>query len=216
MGGGVGQQHRHSAGGGGVGGSKYWNSLVYCMVATMAAWVPVALAVLVVCLVAAAFALARTVVARFLRRVRVRRGKINAHPDSAFIAATKLIKHGDLVVLRRSFASGLNGDLQDKWGNDLLIVAANTGNVAVGDLIIANGADVNRVAPSGYAAVWAALYGGHIRFLELLFKHGADPDRRWGNRTIEEELQRCQFDPKKAEAVRALLRVYRAGQHSSS
>jgi hypothetical protein len=183
-----------------------------------APWVPVFVVLLLTCFVAAVVAFALVLIAWLRRRVRARHSKAaHADPDVAFVAAIKLIKHGDVVGLRQSFASGLNSNLQDKWGNDLLMAAAHTGNVAVGDLLIANGADVTRVTSSGYAAVWGALDGGHIRFLKLLFDHGADPHRIWGNRTIEEELQRREvqrygFDAKKAEAVRVLQREYRDGR----
>lgn len=183
---------------------------IYCIVVEMAPWVPVVVALVSTCFIAAAYALVLMLFAWLRRRIPTRHGKTADHPDWAFIVATKRIKHGDLVALRRSFASGLNSNLQDKHGNDLLMVAAHTGNVAVGELLITNGADVNRVSPSGYAAVWAALYGGHVRFLKLLFEHGADPDRTWGNRTIEEELQRYGFDAEKARVIKALLREYRA------
>jgi ankyrin repeat protein len=185
------------------------------MVAEMSPWVPVVVAVLLVCLVAAAFSLALLLVARLRRRICARRGKIKPNSDwAAFVVAARQIKHGDLVALRQSFASGLRGDLQDRFGNDLLMVAAQAGNVPVGELLIANGADVNYVAPSGWAAVRTALYYGHVRFLELLLEHGADPDRRRGAMTIEDDLQRSGFEAKKAEAVRVLLRYYRARQHA--
>jgi ankyrin repeat protein len=148
----------------------------------------------------------RALVALLRRRIRKQKPPSAIHPDWAFYIAAKLIKHGDLVALRREFASGLNSNLRDKYGNDLLMVAARIGNVPVGELLIANGADVNHVSRSGYAAVWAAFHGGHVRFLKLLFKHGADPDRVWGRGTIEEALGRYQLDAKKAEAIRLLLR----------
>jgi ankyrin repeat protein len=177
-----------------------------CLVAGMAPWVPL---VVVLFLVVAGIVAARSllaVISLLRRRIRTRSPRTSIHPDWAFYNATKLIKYGDIVVLRREFASGLNSNLRDKYGNDFLMIAARLGNVAVGELLIANGADVNYVSPSGYAAVWAAFHGGHVRFLKLLFKSGADPDRVWGRRTIEEALARCQLDAKKAEAIRLLLR----------
>lgn len=189
----------------------------------MSPWVPVVVALLLAGLLAGVFAAATIFVSMLIawlrRRTRTRQRRTNIHPDWAFYTATKLIKHGDLVGLRRSFASGLNSNLQEKHGIDLLMVAAATGNVAVGELLIVNGADVNRVSPSGYAAVWAALYGGHARFLKLLFKHGADPDRVWGGRTIEEELRRLErhgFDAKKSQAIRLLQHQYRSSSGGGS
>jgi ankyrin repeat protein len=145
----------------------------------MAPLIPVVVIILVVLAGIVATRSVLGLIALLRRRIVTGSSRTSVHPDWAFYNATKLIKHGDLVTLRREFASGLNSNLRDKYGNDLLMVAAHTGNVPVGELLIANGADVNHVSPSGYAAVWAAVDGDHIRFLRLLFKHGADPNRVW-------------------------------------
>jgi hypothetical protein len=179
----------------------------------MAPWLPVVVVLALVALFTLGCAIIWRVVARRRRRSVKQSREPRGHTgDHKFIAASRLIKRSDLPALRRALQSGLGSNLQDRHGIDLLMVAAASGNVAVGELLIANGADVHRVSSYGWTAVWSALNGGHVRFLKLLLEHGANPSCEWGGKPIEEWVPTYRFTAKKADAIYELLRQYRAAQ----
>ena len=130
--------------------------------------------------------------------------------ECAFIHLIRLIKHADLAAIQNALESGVDANLENKYGYNLLMVAAAKGSVAVGQLLISKGADVNRATPYGTTAVGLAVISGHIRFLKLLLEHGANPNCLLNDIIIDKWIPVCQFDPKKEAAIVTLLKEYRS------
>ena len=66
----------------------------------------------------------------------------------------------------------------DKDGRTLLQVAAKLGNVAVAQLLLSNGADVNARANQGYTALHSAAFMNHKEMVELLLMNKANIEAR--------------------------------------
>lgn len=125
--------------------------------------------------------------------------------EAKFNELYRLIKHGDLVAIRNALESGVSSNMENRFGWTLLMLAAVEGNTAIGELLIASGADVNKVTSMGIGqtALSLSVIGGHIRFLKLLLEHGANPDA--GHYPPETWLPACRLPPKSEEAILAML-----------
>jgi uncharacterized protein len=69
-------------------------------------------------------------------------------------------------------------------GHTPLMEAAETGDIEVGKLLLANGAEINMGDTFGDPAVNVAAFNGQLEFAKMLIEMGADPNiRGYGNRT---------------------------------
>jgi ankyrin repeat protein len=69
-------------------------------------------------------------------------------------------------------------------GHTPLMEAAETGDIEVGKLLLANGAEINMGDAFGDPAVNVAAFNGQLEFTKMLIEMGADPNiRGYGNRT---------------------------------
>ena len=88
-------------------------------------------------------------------------------------AAQNAIKQGDIEELRAAFGLGLDPDLGDRGGWTILMLAASTGNLKIGELIIHMGADLNKRNAYRDTALSLAALCGRAAFVELLLTKGA-------------------------------------------
>jgi ankyrin repeat protein len=89
------------------------------------------------------------------------------------------------------------------------MLVAVEGSVAIGELLISKGANINQVTPHGTSAVSLAVIRGHVRFLKFLLENGADANAILNGVPIEKWIPSCLFGPKKEAAMLALLDEYR-------
>ncbi|HXB52595.1 MAG TPA: ankyrin repeat domain-containing protein, partial [Rhizomicrobium sp.] len=106
--------------------------------------------------------------------------------------------------------SGVSLATENRFGWTLLMLAAMEGNIAIGQLLIASGAEVNKATSMGIGqtALTLAAVGGHVRFLKLLLDHGANPDA--GEHPIEAWLPACRLSPKAEAEILAILEKFRS------
>jgi ankyrin repeat protein len=123
-----------------------------------------------------------------------------------FVSLIRLIKRGDVSAIQNALTSGVTANTKDKQGWNLLMACAAQGKLAIGEVLIANGACVNAINGGASALTFALTYG-HIRFMELLLRHGADPDLP--GVLVDQYIPACQFTPTKEAAVRRLLAEFR-------
>ncbi len=90
-----------------------------------------------------------------------------------FETAHRAIKRGDLVTLRQAIPSSLSSNVSNRFGWTLLMLAATDGNLAIGEFLISIGADVNCQNDFAETPITLAACGGHLRFVQLLQRHGA-------------------------------------------
>jgi ankyrin repeat protein len=95
-----------------------------------------------------------------------------------FDEAEHWIKRGDILSLRRELEKGDSPNLANRQSWTLLMLAAMTGNTAVGELLVSKAADVNATNDFGETAFSLAAHFGHIPFMELLLENGASLDCR--------------------------------------
>jgi len=127
--------------------------------------------------------------------------------DHLFNEVRHLIKHGDMSAIRNLLDEGMSPNLANKWGWTILILAAEEGNTALGELLISRGADVNLPTANTdqpITALESAIMSGRIRFAKLLLDKGAIPGP-----SIEGWLHWAPFSPKQAETLLAMVRAAR-------
>jgi ankyrin repeat protein len=90
-----------------------------------------------------------------------------------FEEAHRAIKKGDLSALRQAIPSSLSPNVSNRFGWTLLMLTAIKGNTAIGEFLIAAGADVNAQNDFAESAITLAVCEGHIRFIQLLKQSGA-------------------------------------------
>jgi ankyrin repeat protein len=129
--------------------------------------------------------------------------------ERKFADLSRLIKRADLGAIRNALESGVSVNLENRYGYNLLMLAATQGNVPIGELLISKGANTRSVTPHGTTAVSLAAIKGHLRFLELLLEQGADPNSAPHGIPVEKWIPSCRFSPKKEAALVALIREYR-------
>ena len=126
-----------------------------------------------------------------------------------YIEASKVIKKGDIIHLRKELDNGLNPNLCNQYSWTLLMAAALEGNTSVGLLLIEKGADLDSRNKFRDTALSLAAHGGHVSFVKLLLTNGASVDCYPFGDSFEPWLNwvakytRC--SPDQAERIRELL-----------
>jgi hypothetical protein len=92
------------------------------------------------------------------------------------VRVTDLARVGDAALLERHFDDGVPVNLTTAEGNSLLILAAYHRQAEVLELLLARGADVERINDYGQTALAAAVFRQDRRMVEALLAAGADPD----------------------------------------
>jgi ankyrin repeat protein len=123
-----------------------------------------------------------------------------------FEEAHRRIKAGDVVALRRAVDAGLNADLANRFSWTLLMLTAIEGNVAIGELLLAHGANIHAANNCGDTALSLAAHAGHEPFIKWLMKRGATTDcQPHGWRLAEWVKNTSGLPSEKAGRVLALL-----------
>ena len=97
-----------------------------------------------------------------------------------FDQASKVIKSGNIVLLRTELDAGLSPNLANKYSWTLFMLAALRGNTCIGRLLIERGAEVGRTNMFQQTASLLAACQGNISFVRMLRAAGAslEPDQR--------------------------------------
>jgi ankyrin repeat protein len=90
-----------------------------------------------------------------------------------FEGATRVIKRGDIVHLRKELDEGQNPNLCNQYSWTLLMIAAMEGDTSIGRLLIEKGADLDRRNNHRETALSLAAHTGHPSFVSLLLENGA-------------------------------------------
>lgn len=135
---------------------------------------------------------------------------MNSDVEARFDEFHRRIKRGDIAAIRYALESGISPNLENRFGWTLLMLAASEGNLAIGQLLITSGADVNKATSMGVGqtALTLAVVGGHVRFLKLLLEHGANPDT--GGHPLKAWLLACRLPEKSRAEILATIGDYRA------
>jgi ankyrin repeat protein len=88
----------------------------------------------------------------------------------------RVIKKGDLGLLRNELEDGLSPNLSNRYSWTLLMLAAMEGSSNIGRLLIEKGADLNCRNQFGDTALSLAAQTGHTSFVQLLLTSGASLD----------------------------------------
>ena len=90
-----------------------------------------------------------------------------------FDEASRVIKRGDIVHLRKELEEGLSPNLCNQYSWTLLMIAAMEGDTSIGRLLIEKGADLDRRNNHRDTALSLAAHTGHPSFVRLLLEKGA-------------------------------------------
>jgi ankyrin repeat protein len=90
-----------------------------------------------------------------------------------FDEASKLIKKGDIIRLRKELQDGLSPNMANQYSWTLLMIAALEGNTSIGSLLIESGAELDRRNKFHDTALSLAAQTGHPSFVSLLLTGGA-------------------------------------------
>ena len=82
-----------------------------------------------------------------------------------FDEATRVIKRGDTVHLRKELEEGLGPNLSNHYAWTLLMLAAMEGDTSIGRLLIEKGADLDRRNNHRDTALSLAAHTGHPSFV---------------------------------------------------
>lgn len=84
-----------------------------------------------------------------------------------------LARHGRIKEIEDHFKRGIDPDSMDKYGNTLLIIAAQNNQKVIAKLCLKHGADINARNNSGYSAIHYAKLYKYTDLAEYLHKKGA-------------------------------------------
>src|SRR5580692_11519327 len=87
-----------------------------------------------------------------------------------FDEASKLIKKGDIIRLRKELQDGLSPNLANQYSWTLLMIAALEGNTSIGSLLIESGAELDSRNKSHATALSWAAHTGHSSFVSPLLE----------------------------------------------
>ena len=90
-----------------------------------------------------------------------------------FDEASKLIKKGDIIRLRKELQDGLSPNMANQYSWTLLMIAALKANTSIGSLLIESGAELDRRNKFQETALSLAGHSGHASFVGLLLTGGA-------------------------------------------
>jgi ankyrin repeat protein len=90
-----------------------------------------------------------------------------------FDEASKLIKKGDIIRLRKELGDRLSPNMTNQYSWTLLMIAALEGNTSIGYLLIESGAELDRRNKFHETALSLAAHTGHSSFVGLLLTSGA-------------------------------------------
>jgi len=122
-----------------------------------------------------------------------------------FDEASKLIKKGDIIRLRKELQDGLSPNLANQYSWTLLMSAALEGNTSIGSLLIESGADLDRRNKSNDTALSLASHTGHSSFVGLLLTAGASLECHPFGNTFDAWLNwACQYG-RCSEKIRELF-----------
>ena len=85
-------------------------------------------------------------------------------------------RHGHYKELEKLFLEGINPDSKDKFGNTLLIIAAQNNNKRILKICLRYGAQINMQNLMGNTALHFAKEYGYDDIFEYLIKKGANPN----------------------------------------
>lgn len=127
----------------------------------------------------------------------------------SFDDADLLIKHNDIIGLRKAISQGLDSNLTNKNGWTLLMAAALTGNVSIGRMLLKNGAEPNQRNRLNDTALSLAIQSGHPPFVRLLLEHDASRDCHPHGNSLDVFLdwaeQYCRCSSASMKKIRKLL-----------
>jgi len=122
-----------------------------------------------------------------------------------FDEASKLIKNGDIIHLRKELQYGLSPNMANQYSWTLLMIAALEGNTSIGSLLIASGAELDRRNKFHETALSLAAHSGHSSFVGLLLTGGASLECHPSGNTFDAWLNwACQYG-RCSEKTRALF-----------
>ena len=123
-----------------------------------------------------------------------------------FEEATRVIKRGDIIHLRKELDEGLSPNLCNQYSWTLLMVAAMEGDTSIGRLLIEKGADLDRRNNGRDTALSLAAHTGHPSFVSLLLESGASLDCYPFGNSIDTWLDwLAQFFPERMKHIRDLF-----------
>ncbi|MGC2694880.1 MAG: ankyrin repeat domain-containing protein [Candidatus Angelobacter sp.] len=122
-----------------------------------------------------------------------------------FDEASKLIKKGDIIHLRKGLQDGLSPNTANQYSWTLLMIAALEGNTSIGSLLIESGAELDRRNKFHETALSLAAHSGHPSFVALLLTGGASLDCHPFGNTFDAWLSwACQYG-RCSEKIRELF-----------
>jgi len=122
-----------------------------------------------------------------------------------FDEASKLIKKGDIISLRKELQAGLSPNLCNQYSWTLLMDAATEGNTSIGSLLVENGAELDRRNEHRDTALSLAAHTGHASFVDLLLRSGASLECHPFGNTFDAWLNwACQYG-RCSEKIRGLF-----------
>ncbi len=125
-----------------------------------------------------------------------------------FSGITRLAQVGDEEGVRRMLDEGTPVDFIDngRFNMTPLQVAAQNGHLAIVELLLARGANVNHFDGDDFSPVTSAARAGKWRVVRLLAEHGGDFQRLDGHgKSGHDYLRRCR-GKRNREAIEAVLR----------
>jgi uncharacterized protein len=123
-----------------------------------------------------------------------------------FDEASRCIKKGDVLTLRRALESDLDSNLSNRSSWSLLMLSAIEGNTSIGELLVSHGAKVDSVNDFGETALSLAAHKGHAPFARWLLALGASTECRPHGWDLGDWIKRTSGLPRdKITAILALL-----------
>lgn len=126
-----------------------------------------------------------------------------------FDEVSRVIKKGDIILLRKELEAGLSPNLANQYSWTLLMVAALEGNTSIGMLLIEAGSDMDSRNKFRETALSLAANSGHLSFIKLLLTNGASLDCRPFGDSFESWLnwvaKYTASSPEQAERIRQLF-----------
>ncbi len=93
------------------------------------------------------------------------------------------VERGELARLKAALDEDRDAaNARDTYGVSLLYLAAAKGDLAILQLLIEHGAEVDQTSDAGNSPLMVAAANGHVETIKLLLEHGASTDgkNRWG------------------------------------